>query len=738
MKNTNSYPEIVFLFCIFFLLITSPFILNAQNEDLSVLKNWYKHTDKENALYHHMAEEAFQYLKERVEAVSKLSGQSDWQKRQMLVREKLMKTVGPFPKKTPLNPKITETLIKDGYKIEKLYYESQPDFYVTACLFIPDNLEEKTPAVIYCSGHTDDAFRSMAYQRVILNLVKKGFIVFAFDPVSQGERWQYFDPDFGKSKIGGSTSEHSYSGAQCFLNGSSQARYMIWDGIRAVDYLLTREEVDPERIGITGRSGGGTQSSYIAAMDERILAVAPECYISGIQRLLESIGPQDAEQNFYHGLANGIDHADLLEVRAPKPALLITTTRDFFSIQGARETADEIKGAYQAFEKPENFQLIEDDEVHTSTKANRERMYAFFQKFLNLPGNSNDEEIAYLSREELRVTRTGQVMTDMGGETIFSLNLKQARESLKKLKTNRRNSGWKPDDVVIIAAKQSGYRKPDPKKEAVFTGRYQREGYAIEKYFIKGEGKYPLPFLLVKPDGQGPFPVILYLHDEEKHKEAQPGSEIEWFVKKGYMVIAPDLLGRGEIRPERFRGDSYNFGPGGRAPYNIWFLSIHIARSIVGIQSGDVVGIVNYIKSRDDVNKQKIFGVARGEISPVLSHAAAFDNSIAKIALFDPLVSYQSLVLNKYYIPKFMLAAVAGSIPKYDLADLYAAIAPRKVLLVNVVNQIDQPMGKSDREAAFERIKEVYKTHNAEDKFVLRDMEFDHSLDDVLADWLND
>ena len=151
-----------------------------------------------------------------------------------------------------------------------------------------------------------------------------------------------------------------------------------------------------------------------------------------------------------------------------------------------------------------------------------------------------------------------------------------------------------------------------------------------------------------------------------------------------------------------------------------------------------MVGIVNYIKSRDDVNKQKIFGVARGEISPVLSHAAAFDNSIAKIALFDPLVSYQSLVLNKYYIPKFMLAAVAGSIPKYDLADLYAAIAPRKVLLVNVVNQIDQPMGKSDREAAFERIKEVYKTHNAEDKFVLRDMEFDHSLDDVLADWLND
>jgi len=711
----------------------------AQDEDLTVLKNWYKYTDKENVLYHYMAEEGFAYLRERAEAVSQVSSKSDWQKRQALVKEKLMKIVGPFPEKTPLNPKITGTLIKNGYKVEKLYYESQPDFYVTASLFVPDKLDGKAPAVIYCSGHTHDGFRSMAYQRVILNLVKKGFVVFAFDPVSQGERWQYFDPDFGKSKIGGSTSEHSYSGAQCFLNGSSQARYMIWDGIRAVDYLLTREEVDPERIGITGRSGGGTQSSYIAAFDDRILAAAPECYISGIQRLLETIGPQDGEQNFYHGLANGIDHADLLEVRAPKPALLITTTRDFFSIQGARETADEIKGAYQAFEKPEYFQIIEDDDIHTSTKANRERMYAFFQKFLNLPGNSNDEKIEYLSREEMRVTRTGQVMTDMGGETIFSLNLKRVEENLEKLKTKRRTSKWTDDEIIAIAARQSGYRKPESQDDAVFTGRYQREGYMIEKYFIKGEGDYPIPFLLVKPEGKGPFPVILYLHDEEKQKEARWGGEIEWFVKKGYMVISPDMLGRGEIGPERFRGDSYNFGPGGsKTSYNIWFLSIHIARSITGIHTADLARLINYAKSRGDVNKQNISGVARGNLSPDLVHLAAFDKTITKIALFDPLVSYKSLVLNKYYITKYMLTAVPGSIPEYDLSDLYSTIAPRKVLLVNVVNQIGQSLDSSMRDIEFKNVREIYKARDAKGDFDIRDREFYHSLDDLLGDWLGD
>ena len=108
---------------------------------------------------------------------------------------------------------------------------------------------------------------------------------------------------------------------------------MIWDGIRAIDYLVSRKEVDPNRIGCHGLSGGGTQSSYIAAFDKRVLAVAPAGYITSFNRLFESIGPQDAEQNFYHGIARGIDHADLLEVRAPKPALLVSTTRDFFSIQ---------------------------------------------------------------------------------------------------------------------------------------------------------------------------------------------------------------------------------------------------------------------------------------------------------------------------------------------------------------------------------------------------------------------
>ncbi len=219
----------------------------------------------------------------------------------------------------------------------------------------------------------------------------KGFIVLAIDPIGQGERLQYFDPVKGESTIGSSTLEHSYPSVQVFLIGKSVARYFIWDGIRGIDYLLSRKEVDPKRIGVHGLSGGGTQTAYISALDDRVVASAPAGYITSYRRLLESIGVQDGEQNFYHELSRGIDHADFIEVRMPKPTLIMATTRDFFSIQGSRETYAELKHAYTIFGKPDNVEITEDENGHGYTKKNREAMYAFFQKHLQLPGSPVEE-----------------------------------------------------------------------------------------------------------------------------------------------------------------------------------------------------------------------------------------------------------------------------------------------------------------------------------------------------------
>jgi len=706
----------------------------AQDEDLSVLSSWMRWSDAPNMLYHHLGTQAFQLLEERASEAATLKSEGQWLRRQKEIRQTLMEIVGPFPEKTPLNPRITGILEKEDYTAEKIIFESMPNFYVTACLFIPKGLEGKAPAILYVCGHTADGFRSRAYQKTILNLVKKGFVVLTYDPISQGERLQYFDPETERSRIGGCTKEHSYVGAQCFISGSSFARYRTWDGVRAVDYLMTREEVDPERIGLSGRSGGGTLTSYIAAVDDRIRAAAPECYICGFRRLLESVGPQDAEQNFYHGIARGIDHSDLLEVRAPKPALLITTTRDFFSIQGARETYAEVKRAYEAFGKGENFGMVEDDAPHQSTVKNREAMYAFFQKHLDLPGNPADEEVEILSMEELTVTETGQVSTSLGGETAFSINSAETEELLRNLETARKNLPAHLKSVRRAAKTLSGYVSPDRATEAVFTGRYQRDGYSVEKYMLHGEGDYVFPALLMVPDEGERHPAVIYLDPAGKAARAGEGEEMEWFVKKGFAVFAPDLIGIGETGPGKFKGDAYIED----VSYNVWFEAILIARSIVGVRAGDIVRMVRYLEGREDIDYKNISAVARGEMCPVLLHAAAFDESISSIALIEPLITYSSIVMSRYYNPRLIHATVAGALTAYDLPDAAACIAPRKLLMLNITDQNRERVGSDLAEQELAVTRSAYSIANAEEKLDIRSWENEESIEEVFSSWLDD
>ena len=386
-------------------------------------KNWLLFDDNQSALYKIITSEAFQLLVERSGRIAKLDSKDSWEKYQEETRLRMRLSIDKF-EKTALNPQITGTLDRETFTVEKILFESHPGFFVTSSLFIPKNRQTPAPAIIYCAGHTDTGFRSEVYQRVILNLVEKGFVVFAFDPIGQGERLQYFDAESGKSKIGAPTTEHSYAGIQTLLTGTSLTDYFIWDAIRAIDFLETRKEVDIKRLGVTGRSGGGLQSALLMAYDDRIYAAAPECYITNFKRLLQSIGPQDAEQNPYNFIKNGFDIPDFLHLHAPKPALIITTTHDFFSIQGARETFSEVKKSYNALGYANNIDMVEDLGIHESTKANREALYEFFLKHLYQPGESTEKEIEPFSTEELWVTKTGQVSTALNGETVFSLNKK--------------------------------------------------------------------------------------------------------------------------------------------------------------------------------------------------------------------------------------------------------------------------------------------------------------------------
>ena len=721
---------------ILFMLLLVIFVVNDRvnaQDDLGVIRkgkeNWLIFSDAPNSLYHHLAGQGFDLLDERSGKIAELRSLSDWQERQERLNETLMEIVGPFPEKMPLNAKVVRTIDKGDYRVEHIVYESQPGFYVTSSIFIPDGLKGKAPVVIYTSGHANEGYRSRTYQHVILNLVKKGFIVFAFDPVGQGERLEYYDSETGRSSVGGPTKEHSYPGTQAFITGSSQARYMIWDGIRAVDYLLARKEVDPARIGITGRSGGGTQAAYIAALDERIKAAAPEDYITSFTRLLQSIGPQDAEQNLPDGIARGIDHADLLVVRAPKPTLMITTTRDMFSIQGARETAKEVSKVYKAYGKEGNFGMVEDDAPHASTRKNREAMYAFFQNHLENPGDADDQEVEILSAEEVQVTKTGQVSVSPGGETVFSLNRKQAETLISTLQASRGDLSNHIPKALKSAKKLSGYQEPVEVDMSVFTGRIQRDGYVIEKYFVKGEGDYVIPYLLMIPD-KSDNKALIYLHPLGKAAEASAGGEMEWFVRKGFIVMAPDLIGVGEMGLGNFKGDAFIDGNS----HNMWYGSILIGRSIVGIRAGDVIRLTRLLEKKTGTSE--VYGVARQEMAPVLLHAAAFDTAISQVALIEPFSSYRSIVMNRFYNSGFIHSTVPGSLEAYDLPDLAASLAPGKLLMAGVTDGLGNPSDPENTMDDLSIIKTAYQKKNAAGQLEIISGKLPEKLYGLFIEWI--
>ena len=686
------------------LLHVLPFFpLRAQDLDLTILDNWIAYSDSENTLYRHITNQARHLLNERKQALGELHTLADWQRRQETIKKTLHDIVGPFPERTPLNVRVTGTLERAQFTVEKILYESQPGYYVTAALFIPRNIEGSAPGILFCSGHTSNGFRSETYQTMILNLVRKGFVVLAFDPTGQGERSVYFS-DTKEPYPGGPTHQHSYPGVQQFILGQSPARSMIWDGIRGIDYLVSRPEVDPDRIGVAGRSGGGTQSAYIAAFDDRVLAAAPEAYIAGFSRLLDSRGPQDAEQNFFHGIRAGIDHGDLLAVRAPRPALIISTTRDFFSIQGARETYDEVKHIYSAYQAPDAISMVEDDAEHASTVKNREAMYAFFMRVFETSGSPAEEDIPLFTEAELQVTPQGEVALLPGARSIFSLIQDDAEAALKALLISRRTNPDHFDHVREQAILRSGYQKPDTLRSPIFAGRYHQEGYYIEKYIIEGEGQYPIPYLVFTPDKPGPHPVLFYLDPEGKPSDPASLDPLKSWVREGYLVVTPDLPGMGELGPGALRGDSYIDG----ISLNVWFGALLIGRSLTAIQAGDLNQVIQAIKQRADIDALQITGIASHAQAPVLLHAAIAEPSFHRVILIAPLVSNERLVMEERYKTAYIPGIVAGSLPHYDIPDLAGSLAPLEITLMHPVNPVGAPVSEEAIQEAWDVARKRY------------------------------
>jgi dienelactone hydrolase len=600
-----------------------------------------------------------------------------WQQQR---REFFERQLGGFPKRTPLNAKVTGKMEADDYRVEKIVFESEPKHHVTGLLYLPKT-PPPYPGVIVPCGHSANGKGAETYQRASILLAKNGLAAFCYDPIGQGERAQVLKPD-GKAALG-STTEHTLVGIGAILVGRNVATYRVWDGMRAIDYLQSRKEVDPKRIGCTGNSGGGTLTSYLMALDDRIVAAAPSCYLTSFRKLLERQGGQDGEQNIYGQIAFGMEHGDYVIMRAPKPTLMCVATRDMFDITGSWDSFREAKRIYGRLGFANHVDLVEADEPHGFSTHLRVGAVRWMRRWLlHQDDDIIEPDFPIRKDPEIECSPKGQVMLMPGEKSVFDLNA----DAEKKLAVERKKLWLKSPktDALAKVREVAGIRSLDKLQPAKCRaiGSVERQSCRIEKLLLEPEAGIVLPalaFIPPKPDGN----AYLYLHGKGKQADAAPGGLIEQLVTQGHLVLAVDLRGLGETEEKSRKWYSGSFGPVAGDFYHSYLLG----RSLVGMWTEDALVCARFLagyEAKDASRKVHLIGLGVAGI-PAL-HAAALEPQLfASLTLRRTLASWTS-VLREPAAKDQLITTVHGALKVYDLPDLVAAFGKDKVVIEEPTN----------------------------------------------------
>jgi cephalosporin-C deacetylase-like acetyl esterase len=591
----------------------------------------------------------------RQATIAALKTPEDIKNRQAEVRAKLIAALGGFPEKTPLKPEVVGKESFDGYRIEKVIFQSRPDHHVTATLYLP-NGDGPFPGVLMPIGHSNSGKADGSQQRAAILLAKNGIASLAYDPIGQGERRQLLDPP-GKPAIPSSTNEHTLIGVGAMLIGEGTATYRIWDGIRSIDYLASRPEIDAKRLGCTGCSGGGTLTSYLMALDERILAAAPSCYLTTLERLFATIGPQDGEQNIPGQVALGIDHADYIFLRAPRPTLILAATRDFFDIQGTWTTFREAKRIYGLLGLPERVDILESDTGHGYPKSHREAMARFMCRWLlGKDLTVTEPDFPILKEEALRCTRTGQVLEDFKGRSCFDMN----RAAAERLATAHAAKPLTRDELLAEVRRKLALPATIPAATSDKPSQMDRDGYVLLKRVYTTEPGIRVPAWEFVPAKATRGPLVVLVAGEGKASVLEAA---EKRVRAGERVLALDLRGMGETAPSKPKPGPTNYFGGDY--FEAW-VSIHLNRPLLGQRTYDLLAVLA-AQAKD--NPQGFHLIGTGTAGPIVQHAAALEPLVKSVETEGSIKSWTDVVKTPLATDQ-LTNVVPGVLRAYDLPDL--------------------------------------------------------------------
>ncbi len=616
------------------------------------------------------------------------------------LRAKFVANIGGLPTKTPLNSRVVGQLDRGDHRIEKIIYESLPGFLVTANLYLPQS-DGPFPGVLVPCGHSANGKAYATYQKVCILLARNGCAALIFDPPGQGERKQVLKPDAdGQDSHDGAfsaTGEHMVTGVAPILLGENLATHMIRDGIRGIDYLCSRPDIDASKIGCTGNSGGGNQTSFLMAIDERIVAAAPGNFITTTRIKNERPGPGDAEQNIFGQTRDGLDHPDFVMLRAPRPTLILAATQDFVPIEGSWIAFRQAKRLYGRLGFPERVGLAETDDRHGYNSELRVAMVRFMRRWLLGIDDAITEpaEVETLPDRELLCTTHGQVLLEPDSRSIFDLN----RETSARL-ADRRTLRW---SALNDAGKRSlvrelaGISESDDLPAASVTvfeqttveGQPAADNVRTSQVRLSHDSDLVLPGRLVQPSSAPIKRCILVLADSALPASQQVIADAGKLARDGAAVLSVDLAGLGSttMKPWRYGSMSGVLGPNSAE----WFIAYMLGKSFVGLRTNQILLASRWLQATTG-SSAPVELLAIGEPCVPALHAAVVEPELfGQVTLRQPLQSWQSVIdtpVTKRQLPN----VIHGVLRHYDLPDLVKLIPPDRLTIEQPLDAAGEPV----------------------------------------------
>lgn len=579
-------------------------------------------------------------------------------------RQKYLSLLGEMPASSPLNARITGRIQRNDYTVEKVLYESRPGHHVTSNLYLPDG-KGPFPAVLIFCGHEMTSKATVSYQETAILFALNGFAALVVDPVSQGERVQFTDSE-GKRTLRGSTTEHTLLNAGASLTGTSIVAWELFDNIRSLDYLTSRSEVDPGRIGCLGNSGGGAQTTFFIGFDERVKVAAPCSFITSREREYELNGTGDGCQQLPSEGREQLEIADYLMLFAPKPLLILAGRYDFVDYRGTVDAYDELSDIYSVLGEPEKIKLFICEDGHGISWPKQEAALKWFRKWLC---NDTTEIIHDMPVPEAEndtwCTPAGQVTALYPDEvTVQSVNLKNVynRQGVRKQFMSLNSDGeiqTKLRELLAIP------ERSDEIKTCIIDTR-EFPGYTMQKLIIRREGEVPLPCLLFLPDKKAEIDtVVLRLDHRGKSAVLEDNAFVSTHIGKSHAVVLADLRGMGETaeKPQANDPKYYNI------EYHNAILSLHTGQPLPGQRVKDILSLLDFISSDNDLKGLPVKIIASGPAAAPVLFAAVLDNRIDALELSETIASFAEIT-ERPMERDWYSYVVPGIMNYFDLPDL--------------------------------------------------------------------